>query len=91
MRDKSGSTIGWVLLDIDRKELPGNKIVCAAIGFSEIAAYGRVRGYDYTNEEMVDILALQAGEPGSYFRIGRGRVVRKGWLEACTEEKVVVS
>jgi len=85
--DESGSIVGWVLLDTDGTKISDNKITCAAVSLG-----GQVKGFDYRSEENVDILVLQAGKegPGSYLRIGRGRVVRKGWLRTCSEENVLV-
>tara|TARA_R110002060_G_scaffold5450_7_gene8454 strand:+ start:1153 stop:2970 length:1818 start_codon:yes stop_codon:yes gene_type:complete len=87
LRDESGSIVGWVLLDTDGTKISDNKITCAAVSLG-----GQVKGFDYRSEENVDILVLQAGKegPGSYLRIGRGRVVRKGWLRTCSEENVLV-
>jgi hypothetical protein len=98
LRDKSGSTIGWVLLDGDGFETPDTEIICAAISLlapinpsSDIPRVnGQLEGNDYMDEEKIDILAVQAEEKGlgNYLRIGRGQVVKKGWLETCVRKVI---
>jgi hypothetical protein len=87
LTDESGLIVGWVLLDQDGTKISNNKMICAAVNLG-----GQVKDSDYTSEENVDILVLQVGkeDPRSYLRIGRGRVVRKGWLGTCSEENVLV-
>jgi hypothetical protein len=81
-------------------EISNNKIICAAVSLlAQVASRAdlpfvgsKVKGFDYMSEENVDILALQAGKEGfgSYLRIGRGRVIKKGWLGTCSEENVQI-
>jgi hypothetical protein len=97
LRDKQGSIIGWVLFDTDGADTPDNQIVCAAVSLwrrsgPPVTPFGSVHEFDYMSEENVDVLALQVRGRSSttYERVGRGRIVKKGWLATCSKGEVLI-
>ncbi|KAF8858358.1 HET-domain-containing protein [Acephala macrosclerotiorum] len=93
LRDvRTGDIIGWFANDRDVPSGKQQEILCANVaqwkaskmskGFKDL---NPVRKFDYDKEENVDFIALEpcGGSAGFYRRIGRGRVVRKGWLDSC--------
>ncbi|KAI5924516.1 HET-domain-containing protein [Camillea tinctor] len=91
--------IGWFVPD---KEPPRRSsplpLTCAAIvrhqasGALGSPLVNRVMGFDYSEEEVVEFVALlevsiiKPNQQPVYERVGRGQVVRKGWLDSCTEQ-----
>jgi hypothetical protein len=73
------------------------KIICSAIRLWErtgqaSAASRLVHGFEYVNENNVDILALQVRREDSttFERIGRGRIVAKEWLKTCSKAEISI-
>jgi Heterokaryon incompatibility protein (HET) len=94
LRDNETNTIiRWFIRDIERHSHGLEKILCANVLFLKatevtLARKALIPGFDYKHEENIDFIALEAQEdeackPTHYRRVGRGRVVRNGWLKSC--------
>jgi hypothetical protein len=86
--------IGWILQDREISKGEHTDLMCVALAMRQalckskfVADFEAVRGFDYSNEQNVDFIALQPclEEASMYRRIGRGRVVATGWIDTCRQ------
>ncbi|KAF2195045.1 hypothetical protein K469DRAFT_681410 [Zopfia rhizophila CBS 207.26] len=90
MKDEKGSVVGWVLLDTDDSVTADTPFFCAVIRcwrrtVQPSSSLGVVQGFNYMDEENMDIIALKERDekPWTYERIGVGRIVDKSWKQSC--------
>jgi hypothetical protein len=75
--------IGWVVLD--RDILPGENVLCAAIVMRIL------EGSMEAEQHVVECLVLvKKADPGSFMRVGRGRLVERGWLDGCNVDSISI-
>jgi hypothetical protein len=102
LRDKStGDAIGWYVSDRHMETGEQHEeILCANIRCwratkipKNIEVSSRVQGFNYVDEENVDFIGVQVDSDNSSFyrRIGRGRVVKKGWNDSCRRKYFEIS
>ena len=86
-----GRAIGWVVVDADVE--PGGAVVCVGIVARSLVGHGNVE------QEIIECIVLSAISHSSndescsetsYVRVGRGRIVEKGWLSGCKTQTVCI-
>jgi len=102
LRDKSTrDAIGWYVSDRhvetgeQREEILCANIKCwRATKIPETPkASSPIQGFNYVDEENVDFIGVQVDSDSSslYRRIGRGRIVKKGWIDSCRRKYFEIS
>jgi hypothetical protein len=67
---------------MDSDEPVGSEVVCAAI---TLMIFNNYRTGEQQITECI-LMVKTSSDPNTYRRIGRGRAVESGWLDACTTE-----
>lgn len=77
--------IGWAVLD--REDFVPETVVCVAVCLRVLN-----KGRGSSEREVVEVLALAEDDAseGTFRRVGRGRVVEKGWLKDCVTGRVSI-